>query len=1072
MPDETEPLNESPEGPQGAPRSAKRRRIALVSAGALAALAIGLWSAREQIAVGLIDRQLAQLGLPGRYAIEGIGADRQILKNIVIGDPAHPDLTIERAEVRLSYGLLGPRIGQVILEKPRLYGAYRQGKLSFGALDAMLFPKEPSASAAGLPDLDLRIVDGRALLESDFGRLAVKTEGAGNLAGGFKGTLAAIMPSITANGCDGDRLTAYGEVSVGDGRPRFAGPVRLARLACGKTLTAGPAAMALDVTGDKDLGGVAIKGKLEAGEVAGPSMAAARLMLGGALAFKQGDLRGHVLSTAQGVRTAGLTAGSLGIDGDLDMKAGGQTIVFRGAVSGRGLARGAASERALAGAQTAAQGTLAAPLIARLRSALGREERGSRLTGDVALRREGARWSLVAPSATLRGGGGATLLSVSRLQVASEPDKLPTLTGNFVMAGEGLPPITGRMEPGAGGRPALKLRMAEYRAGADMLALPLLEIAQGPGGSLSFSGTALASGAIQGGAVRGLSLPIAGTIGPRGDLALWERCVTPSFASLQLSALTLDKRQLTVCPAGGQAIVRYGPQGLKAALGINALALSGRLGETPLTLNTGPVGLAWPGTLTVRGADVVLGPEATATRLRLVNLVARLGRDFTGTFDGVDAKLAAVPIDLSGAAGDWRYAGGVLTLSGVRFAAADRFQPARFKTLAGENAVLTLKDNRVTAEALLREPDSRREVLRVAVRHDLATARGHADLAVDGLVFDRNKIVPGRVGGLQLRDLAPQFRGVVADAEGTVRGKGVVDWTADRVTSSGSFGTEDFAFSAAFGPVKGISGTLVFTDLIGMVTAPHQTLRVASANPGIEVNDGVIDLELLPEQVVRLNSGIWPFLGGKLRLAPGDLRMTVNEPRRFRIEIEGLDAAKFLERMELANLSATGMFDGHLPLEFDANGGRITGGQLVSRPPGGTVSYVGALSYKDLSTMANFAFDALKSLDYSSMTIGMDGNLAGDVITRVEFNGIKQGRDAKQNFITRQVARVPIKFNVNIHAPFYSLISSMNPQPPPGAFRGLPGAVAPGATAPGTLQPPASGVQPQVSSPKPKGASN
>jgi hypothetical protein len=1062
MPDETEPLNESPDGQPGAPRGRRRRRIALVSAGALAALAIGLWSAREQIAGGLIDRQLAQMGLPGRYAIEGIGADRQILKNIVIGDPAHPDLTIARAEVRMAYGLLGPRIGQIILEQPRLYGAYRQGHLSFGVLDKLVLANAPSGTAPGLPDLDLTIVDGRALLETDFGRLAVKADGAGNLAGGFKGSMAAIMPSVSADGCSGERLTAYGTVSVAEGRPRFAGPVRLAGLACGKDLAAGPSALALDVTGDKDLGGATIKGKLEAGALAAPGMAAARLTLGGELAFKLGELRGHVLSEAQGVRTAGLTAGSLGIDGDLDMKGGGQSLVFRGAVSGRNLARGSASEKALAGAQTAAAGTLAAPLLARLRSALAREERGSRLAGDIVLRHDDARWSLVAPNATLRGGSGAALLSVSRLQVASEPGKLPTMTGNFVMAGEGLPPITGRMEPGAGGRPALKLRMAEYRSGAEMLALPLLEIVQGPDGSLRFSGTALASGAIPGGAVRGLTLPIAGTIGPRGDLALWERCVTPSFASLQLSALTLDKRQLTVCPAGGRAIVRYGPQGLKAALGINALALSGRLGETPLLLNTGPVGLAWPGTLTVRGADVVLGPGDTATRLRLANLVARLGRDFTGTFDGVDAKLAAVPIDLSGAAGDWHYADGVLTLSGVRFAAADRFAPARFKTLAGENAVLTLKDNRITTEALLREPDSRREVLRIAVRHDLATARGHADLAVDGLVFDKGKIVSGKVGGLQLRDLAPQFRGVVADAEGTVRGKGVVDWTAETVTSSGSFGTEDLDFSAAFGPVKGLSGTLVFTDLIGMVTAPHQILHVASANPGIEVNDGVVDIELLPEQVVRINSGIWPFLGGKLRLAPGELRMTVNEPRRFRIEIEHLDAAKFLERMELANLSATGVFDGHLPLEFDANGGRITGGQLVSRAPGGTVSYVGALSYKDLSTMANFAFDALKSLDYTSMTIGMDGNLAGDVITRVEFSGIKQGKDAKQNFITRQVARVPVKFNVNIHAPFYSLISSMNPQPPPGAFRGLPG----------TLQPPASGVQPPVSTPKPKGAGN
>jgi len=1061
MPDDAAPMTESPDEGVAAPRP-RRRRILLASSGILAALAIGLWSGRHQIAQNLIDRQLAQMGLPGRYAITAIGADRQILKNIVIGDPAHPDLTIARAEVRLVYGLAGPRIGQIILEQPRLYGTYRQGRLSFGALDPVLFPKQVASTAPGLPELDLQLVDGRALLDSAYGRLAIKADGAGNLAGGFAGTLAAVMPGVTASGCTGERLTAYGAVSVSAGKPRFAGPVRLAGLACGKDLSAGPAALALDVTGDKDLGGATIKGKLEAGALAAPGLAARSLTLGGELAVKPAGLRGHVVSEVRALRTAGLMAGTLGFDGDLDMKSGGDKLVFRGSVSGSGLARGATSERALAGAQAAADGSLAAPLIARLliarlRAALAREERGSRLAGDMVLRREGARWSLVAPSAEVRGGSGAALLSVSRLQVAGEGGALPRLTGNFVMAGAGLPPITGRMEAGAGGRPALRLRMAEYRSGANMLALPMLEITQGLGGALTFTGLVRLEGALPGGAVRGLSLPIAGTLGPRGDLALWPRCVTLTFASLQMGAVTLDKKQLTVCPAGGQSIVQNGPRGLKAALGIAALSLGGRLGETPLTLTSGPVGLAWPGTLTVRGADVVLGPKDSATTLHLANLVARLGRDFTGRFDGVDAKLAAVPIDVNGAAGDWRYAGGVLTLSGMRFAAADRFQPARFKTLAGEDAVLTLRDNRITAEALLQEPDSRREVLRIGVRHDLATARGHADLAVEALVFDKGKIVPGKLGGLQVKTLMPQFQGVIADAEGTVRGKGVVDWSADALTSSGAFGTDGFDFSAAFGPVKGVSGTLVFTDLIGMVSAPHQTLRVASANPGIEVTDGVVDFELLAEQVVHLNGAVWPFLGGKMRLAPGDFRLTVNEPRRFRVELEGLDAAKFLERMELANLSATGTFDGHLPLEFDASGGRITGGALVSRPPGGTVSYVGALSYKDLSTMANFAFDTLKSLDYSTMTIGMDGNLAGDVVTRVEFTGIKQGKDAKQNFLTRQIAKVPIKFNVNVHAPFYSLVSSMNPEPPPGVlpFR------------PGSLQPPASGVQPPASPAKP-----
>ncbi|MFK5108813.1 hypothetical protein ACI394_30295, partial [Klebsiella pneumoniae] len=70
--------------------------------------------------------------------------------------------------------------------------------------------------------------------------------------------------------------------------------------------------------------------------------------------------------------------------------------------------------------------------------------------------------------------------------------------------------------------------------------------------------------------------------------------------------------------------------------------------------------------------------------------------------------------------------------------------------------------------------------------------------------------------------------GVVANAAGTVTGKGRIDWKGEKLTSSWRFGTTGLDLAAAFGPVKGLSGTLDFTDLIGMATAPHQLLKVAS----------------------------------------------------------------------------------------------------------------------------------------------------------------------------------------------------------------------------------------------------
>jgi hypothetical protein len=159
--------------------------------------------------------------------------------------------------------------------------------------------------------------------------------------------------------------------------------------------------------------------------------------------------------------------------------------------------------------------------------------------------------------------------------------------------------------------------------------------------------------------------------------------------------------------------------------------------------------------------------------------------------------------------------------------------------------------------------------------------------------------------------------------------------------------------------------------------------------------------------------------------------------------------------MGLGNLQATGTFDGELPLVFSAanpgeqvaaavgtvlgigtdqavqaaqstpGSGRIVGGALKSRPPGGNVSYIGELTYRDLSTMANFAFQTLRSLDYETMDIALNGNLEGEIVTNVRFSGVKQGAGAKKNILTRAVADLPIEMRVNIRAPFYQLITSL-----------------------------------------------
>ncbi|MFN5245275.1 MAG: YdbH domain-containing protein, partial [Novosphingobium sp.] len=446
-----------------------------------------------------------------------------------------------------------------------------------------------------------------------------------------------------------------------------------------------------------------------------------------------------------------------------------------------------------------------------------------------------------------------------------------------------------------------------------------------------------------------------------------------------------------------------------------ALALSGRLGDTPIVLRSAAVGFAWPGSLAARNVDVALGQPDAPNRFTIASLTGQLGTNLSGQFSGAEARLDAVPLDLVDASGTWNYTGGILSLGEGAFRLLDRVADDRFRPLVARDASLTLADNRIAALAVLREPSSDRIVTEAKIAHDLDSARGHADLLVADLLFD-DRLQPDTLTYLAL--------GVIANAEGRVSGTGRIDWTGDAVTSTGRFTTDKFNFAAAFGPVDGVSGTVEFTDLLGLVTAPDQRLKIASINPGIEVYDGELSFQLEPDGLLVVNGAEWPFIDGELHLLPTRMKLGAAEQRRFTLKVVGADAAQFVQQLEMSNMAARGVFDGELPLVFDEDGGRIEGGLLTARAPGGNLSYIGALTYKDMGAMANFAFQSLRSLDFKGMTIGLDGELDGEIFTRLRIDGVTQGEGAKRNFVTRQVARLPIRFNINIRAPFQRLLHS------------------------------------------------
>ena len=979
----------------------------------LVALA-GIYLARERIANRIIAGQLDDLGLPATYQVETISSNRQVLTNVVIGDPAHPDFTAERAviETQLTFGT--PTIGRITLTRPRLYGRITPGGISFGALDKVLFAKR--AGAKGLPDLDLAVIDGRARIDSPYGPIGLKADGNGNLRGGFAGTVAAVAPQFAFGDCRAQHLSAYGKISVTAAEPRFAGPLRLLRLDCPKhQLALRGANVMLDAKLSAQFDTAEGTYALDSGAMALPGAALASASGNGAFAFKDSNLTAGYKLNGRGLDAAGAKVAQVALEGSVASADHFATIATDGLASGRGISAGNGLERSLAQLEQSGSGTLLAPLAAQIRTALAREAPGSSFSANYQLRQTGALTNLLVPSAVWQGGSGARLATLSQVSLVTGGRAGPRFAGNVVTGGNGLPQITGRFEQNGTGGGRARLSLAEYHAGDSLIALPELQVVQLPGGAIGFAGLARLSGALPGGRVENLALPIEGNWSASGGLAALRRCTPVSFNSLKVANLTLAGQTLTLCPGSSGAIVKSDARGTRIAAGAAGLVLNGTLGSTAVRLRSGAVGVAWPGALAARDIAVSAGPVAYPTTVRIARLDAVLGKVVTGTFAGSELKLNAVPLDVLDAAGQWRFAKGELNISGATLTVKDRLIDARFHPLVARDAALQLHSTTFTSQALLREPKSDRPVVETLITHDLDTASGHADLNVAGISFDKQ---------IQPDTLTRLTQGVVALAKGTIYGKGQVDWDRRGVTSSGDFSTDQFDFAALFGPVKGVRGTVHFTDLLALITAPHQHLKVASINPGIEVNDGDVDFQLERDHLLVVNGATWPFIDGSLTLQPTRMVLGAAETRRLTIKVDGINAAKFVQRLELSNISATGTFDGTLPLIFDENGGRIEGGMLVSRPPGGNLSYVGELTYKDLSPMGNFAFQALRSLDFKRMEIALDGNIDGELVTKMRIDGVTQGKSAKRNFLTKRLSGLPIRFNINIRGPFHQLVTS------------------------------------------------
>ncbi len=1032
------------------------------------------WWQRTNLAGRLVQDQLDKYGVQASYEIEEIGLRTQRLKNIVLGDPANPDLVAKSIEVDVSLKFSGADIQAIRARGVQVNGRYADGFFSFGELDKFRDPKDKKPFE--LPAYAIDVADGRLRFSTPWGLVGAGFSGGGNLRGRFAGDFAAISSRLTYDDCTGTSVRFDGRLSLDDFAPTLDGPLEAKNVSC---LRQGLKLLDPRIAGNfrlsKDYRNWLGKGEFSVAKFTSGANFLHRA--GGTLEFDgdanrtnfnarlaQAKLESDVLRTRQ------LT---LDAQGNVTTIRGDMAVAARGAAA---LSGGELSKSLLVqvdGLTEKGQDTPLGPMLLRLGNgikgagryfdadmrydfALGRAGRSVlTLDGVQMAARSGANIRQNGALKLVQGRSGWELRSPLNLEVFG--GDLPRSRIALSKTATGWQGDIGFDAYSAGGLDLSNARILVSTAGAGRfsgnaryqgLDIRNVNLASNSAGIGQFSGNARYSGPIPGGKIAGFVMPLDASFGG-GGLRMAGGCQRVVFDRLVYSDYSFGPQNRIVCPVGNKSIFAYSGGGVQmggrianldtemvyagrkiriaspdANISINkgfaasfqSFRASGLLGKSPYSVATPQLRFTTDDGFRARDVKVAMGPAISASKFDLATIDGRLvPGGLAGNVVGAAGQIGQIPLLMSEAGGTWTYRKSILQFDG-RSNVADASAAPRFLPMTVPDIQLEMKNNIITAIGSIVEPKSGKLVGETDIRHELASGKGRSLLSVDKLRFDS-------AFGPEL--LTPLTKGVIANVEGSVYGDGRIEWDANGVRSTGRFGTDNMNLAAAFGQVDGLSSEIEFTDLLSLESRSSQLARIKSVNPGILALDGQIRYELLPGKRVQIEGGSWPFAGGTLLLEPTILDFDIEKPRRLTFRVEGLDAAKFLANYNFENLSVSGIFDGTLPMIFDSDGGRIIDGALVSRPGGGEMSYLGELTYADKGIYVDYVFNALRSVKYRQLVLTVNGDVDGEIITKVAFSGLQQGSLASRNFITKQLANVPIELNVSISAKFMQLIGSV-----------------------------------------------
>ncbi|MEM8616365.1 MAG: YdbH domain-containing protein [Pseudomonadota bacterium] len=511
--------------------------------------------------------------------------------------------------------------------------------------------------------------------------------------------------------------------------------------------------------------------------------------------------------------------------------------------------------------------------------------------------------------------------------------------------------------------------------------------------------------------------------GPEGwrVQTLEQKCLGLKLQSARASGLlTVGETNLSLCPEDGRFIRQTeGVPGGRISLGDVSIPFSGNQSQGRLELRGAIVDWSYDGFLDLKAAanDLALplalgnrsldlqanGGDVNIKIAEKTRISATLGN---GVLSGqlVPARVRLGTAIFEGELASRRFTGAAQT-SNVRISDL-RDDPIYQPLLADFNA--SFDGAAMALSGPVRLAKSGVVVAETQLDLNLLTLTGAAAVTSPILEF--------RPKGLQPKDLSDRARGFLSNARGRVQGRADFTIIAGTLSGTGEIVADALGFDTfRLGAVEGVNGTLVFSDVIALVTPPGQTVRIDRLNPGVPLQDGVLTFQVLPGLVANLENAVWPFAGGELQLDP--TRWTISGTRdTLRVNANRIDLAQLIETFTLPDLEAEGTVTGTFPIAFENGNAFIRGARLVADETGGVIRYTGkALAQTGADDPAvGSAFQALRDFRFKVLEIGIDGNLIDDIV----ISAVLLGRNPDV------LGGADFNFNISIDSKLAQLIRS------------------------------------------------